>query len=108
MADDSMSGCQAFAQLCEALIDEGYDYLCPTVERAKACDWVAVIYSHHSADRRVTLASGQCNSMDDACQLAVDDYNERQRVKARKAELLKISEVVEALELFGVKVEGGG
>ena len=106
MVDDLMWGCRVFLELCNELIDTESDYLYPMICRTRSEDWVATIYNHHDKDRRYPIAQGQGLTMDDACQLAVDDYRERQRVKARKAELLKISEVVEALELFGVKVEG--
>lgn len=104
MSDNTLTGCAAFDALCQTLIEE-YSYLYPSVERTKSTDWIATIGSHHDSGRSQALAQGQGSSMDEACQFAVDDYAERQRVKRRKEELLKYDHVVEALELWGVKVE---
>lgn len=108
MDNDTLTGCAAFDALCRTLIED-YSYLYPSVERTKSTDWIATIGSHHDTGRSRTLAQGQGSSMAEACQFAVDDYAERQRVKRRKEELLQHSEVVEALKLWGVKtgVENG-
>lgn len=99
------TGSEAFADLCQTLIDdEDHHWLTPIVQRSRASDWIAEIHSRpgdHEKTRR--LARGQAGTMEEACQAAVDDYNEQARIARRKEELLTDPKVREALELFGVK-----
>jgi hypothetical protein len=94
------SGCVEFSALCKGLVEQGYNYLCPEIGRTRSTDWMAFIFEHHDKDRKIKMASGQADTMDDACAACVANYHERQRVEARKAELLKEPLVREALELF--------
>lgn len=96
-----LSGSAMFSELCLKLIDdEGYHYLCPEIGRTRSTDWTAFIFAHHDKDRKAKLAEGQADTLDEACEACVADFHERQRIKARKEELLKEPIVREALELF--------
>ena len=102
LSDDAPSGSAKFAELCESLIENGENYLAPEIGRTRTTDWMAYIFTHHDKDRREKLAQGQAETMDEACSAAVADYHERQRIEARKSELLQDPNVNEALQLFGL------
>ena len=90
-----------FSDLCETLIEEeGFHWLLPDIGRTRSTDWIAAIYSHHDKERQEKLAQGQAGTMAAACAACVLDFHARQAIKARKEELLKNPEVVEALSLF--------
>lgn len=105
-----MKGMQAFAALCQELIDgdESLHWLNPDIVRTRSTDWVATIFSHHDDDCRVKLAQGQAPTLDEACQRCVDDYHERKADLARKRELLQAPIVQEAFKRFGVNVDMEG
>lgn len=97
-----LTGSAQFAALCETLIEEGEHWLAPEIGRTRSTDWMAHIFTRPEGDeRRVKLATGQAGTMDEACADCVSNYHERQRVEARKAELLQDPKVKEALQLFG-------
>lgn len=99
----SPSGYASFADLCETLIEEeGHHWLYPVVYRTRATEWIAEIHTRPLSDERSErLAFGQMLTMEDACAQCVKDFHERARIRARKEELLKDSNVQEALKLFG-------
>lgn len=99
------SGSASFAALCQKLIeDEGFHWLHPIVKRFRSTDWIAEIHSFPLDDERTEkLASGQRMTMEDACAACVQNFHERARICARKAELLKDPKVQEALKLFNVQ-----
>jgi hypothetical protein len=98
----TLTGSAQFAALCETLIEDGEHWLSPEIGRTRATDWMAHIFTRpENEERRVKLATGQASTMDDACADCVANYHERQRIEARKAELLQDPNVKEALELFG-------
>lgn len=96
------TGYEQFSKLCDQLINEGgYHWLSPEIGRSRATDWMAFIFSRPEKDAsRVKLATGQAQTMEEACAMCVADYHERQKIEKRKTELLQNPEVKEALELF--------
>lgn len=103
MSEETKSGCEDFADLCQTLIDEeGHHWLYPIVKRYRSTEWIAEIHSRPLDDARTEiLAYGQMGTMDEACADAVKNYHDRAKITARKEELLKNPDVQEALELFG-------
>ena len=100
-----LTGSAQFAALCETLIEDGEHWLAPEIGRTRSTDWMAHIFTRPENDeRRVKLASGQAGTMDEACADCVENYHERQRIEARKAELLEDPKVKEALQLFGQNI----
>ena len=102
----SPSGYSSFADLCETLIEEeGHHWLHPIVKRYRSTEWSAEIHTRPLDDERTEkLAFGQMGTMEEACAQCVEDFHERARIRARKEELLKDSNVKEALKLFGHNV----
>lgn len=103
-----LSGSAQFAALCETLIEEGEHWLSPEIGRTRPTDWMAHIFNRPEGDQnhlRKKLAAGQAATMDEACADCVANYHERQRIEARKAELLQDPNVKEALKLFGQNKE---
>lgn len=100
----ALSGSAQFAALCETLIEEGEHWLSPEIGRTRPTDWMARIFNRPEGEQnhlRKKLATGQAATMDEACAQCVENYYERQRIEARKAELLQDPNVREALKLFG-------
>jgi excisionase family DNA binding protein len=91
-----------FTQLCSYLIDKGYCWLYPIIYRRRSTDWVAEIHTHTLDDSKSQLlATGQAETMPEACRAAVFNYQENQKINTRKEQLLSDPTVQEAFNLFG-------
>jgi len=96
-----VSEIESFRNLCDDLVEDGMNFLYSRIYRTHSTGWVAEIRS--SQDQKIfeILAIGQDEDMNKAIRDCVEDFNERQAIKKRRAELLAIPEVREAMTLFG-------
>ena len=65
-----LTGCQAFADLCDKLFAGATDYVCPVVYLGIGSVWVAAITTNKISVR------GEGPTMDAACQNAVNKYEQ--------------------------------
>ena len=94
-----------FEDLCTELRDAGLHWLYPRICWTYSSDWEAAIYKHQNfitAENRLTY--GQDSTLEGALRDAIRNFVQLHAADLRKQQLLAIPSVVEALELFGVKI----
>lgn len=89
-----------FSDLCNEISRISGGKVEASIERIHASKWVARITASAMPESAMNCR-GEGMSLEEACNECIASYNERQRIVARKRELLKDPQVREALNLFG-------